>query len=157
MFLFSFSWWNTAFAWIERKSKWCASRHLLVQSQQLKHKNYITFVPSWQWLRHNDENESYVMSLLLTLSRFRTLLLCFHCWLWASKYRLVKLAVNQFKSNFFIYMNHCIELQCKWAFLFLYARKSGFIQTWNIQNRFICAALCDLVPFVQFKKCEKHP
>ena len=27
----------------------------------------------------------------------------------------------------------------------------------SLQDNIICDALCDLVPFVQFKKCEKHP
>ena len=29
--------------------------------------------------------------------------------------------------------------------------------TENNLRLILCVALCDLIPFVQFKKCEKHP
>ena len=62
------------------------SRHLLVQSQQWKHQNNV-----WNLFNvNNKENKNGVVlvSLSLTLNRFSTLFWCFHCWLWASKYRL---------------------------------------------------------------------
>ena len=50
------------------------SRHLPIQSHQ--------------WKYQNNFNDITLVSLLLALSRFHVLLLCFNCWLWTSKCRL---------------------------------------------------------------------
>ena len=54
-------------------------RHLLDQSQQWQHLNNL-----WNLLKVNNKD---TRTLLLTLSRFHTLVWCFHCWLWPRKCR----------------------------------------------------------------------
>ena len=61
----------------------CPSRHLLVQSQQLKHQNNV-----WNMFKVNNK-DSRTTSL--------TLFWCFHCRLWTSKCRLGFCSVDRWK------------------------------------------------------------
>ena len=61
------------------------SRHLLVQTREWKYQNNVIDV--------------VLLSLLLILNRIQTLVWYFRCWLWASKYRLVRFYFTKLKSS----------------------------------------------------------
>ena len=72
------------------------SPHLLIQSQQWKHQNKARNI-----VKVNNKrikvNDIVMLSLLLTLNIFHTLLQCFHCWIWTSRCQLVTL--NYWPNN----------------------------------------------------------
>ena len=60
--------------------------HILVKSQQWNDQNN-----EWEFQSKHQRHQNDVVvlvSLLLTLNRFRILFWCFHCWHWTSKCRL---------------------------------------------------------------------
>ena len=58
---------------------WKNTQPLIVQSQQWKHQKNVNNI---------DTRTTLLVSLLLILNRFHTLLWCFNCWLWTCKYWL---------------------------------------------------------------------
>ena len=67
-------------------------RHLLVQSQQWNHRNNVLIL--FKVNSHKNDVIDVVLWLLLTLTRFYSLLMCFHCLLWTNKYRLVEFSLG---------------------------------------------------------------
>lgn len=64
------------------------SRHLHAQNQQWKHHNVVWNPLKYNKMRHKNDIDVVLESLLWTLNRFRTLFSYFYCWLWTSKWRL---------------------------------------------------------------------
>ena len=51
-------------------------------------------------------------------------------------------------------MNTARFLQCVWPFYNMHERVNWHLNE-DLKN-YMCGALRDLAPFIQFKKCEKH-
>ena len=76
------------------KVKNVATQSLIVYSQKWRHQNSVSNllkVINTDTRHQNDVIAVVLASLLLILNKFHTLFWCLHCWLWTSKYRLVKL------------------------------------------------------------------
>ena len=66
-----------------------------IASHQIFEISCLTLINHHWWKVAEPERRYWLVSLLLTLTRFHLLFWCLHCWLWASKYRSGKTMVRE--------------------------------------------------------------